>query len=145
MAGLFNRVLCPIDFSSNSVAALETARQMAAQSKGAITLLYVLPPPIEVGQPVVIRPVPDAWAVADQHLKAVAADKLNGAIPYETDVVVGFVAPEIIEATRRHHCDSVVMATHGRTGLKHLILGSVAEHVVRESRVPVLTVRPEET
>ncbi len=141
MGKLFNKILCPIDFSPNSIAALEVARQLAVQSKGTVTLLHALLPPVEVGQPIVLEPMAGGVEVA-QRLKALAADKLSDKIPSEIDVVVGNAASEIIEGAARHHCDSVVMATHGRTGLKHLILGSVAERVVRESAVPVLTVRP---
>jgi universal stress protein A len=137
---LFNRILCPIDFGPNSLAALEVARQLAEQCKGALTLLYVVPQPMEVGQPILIEPI--AGIDPDERLKALAANKLNGTIPYEIEVAMGDAASEIIDAVGRHHCDAVVMATHGRTGLKHLLLGSVAERVVRESAVPVLTVRP---
>lgn len=143
MADLFSRILCPIDFSPNSAAALEIAGRMAERSKGAVTLLYALPPALEVGQPIIVEPMPGAGVEAEDRLKALAADKLNRSIPYDIDVVVGDAASEIIEGAVRHHCDSVVMATHGRTGLKHFFLGSVAERVVRESAVPVLTVRPE--
>jgi nucleotide-binding universal stress UspA family protein len=140
MADLFSRILCPVDFSPNSVAALETARQMAVRSKGALILLYVVPQPIEVGQPILLEPIPGIDPA--ERLKALATSKLDGTVPYEIDVVMGDAASEIIDAVTRHHCDSVVMATHGRTGLKHLFLGSVAERVVRESAAPVLTIRP---
>jgi nucleotide-binding universal stress UspA family protein len=139
MADLFSRILCPIDFSPNSVAALEIARQMGVRSKGALILLYVVPQPIEVGQPILLEPIPGMDPV--EKLKTLAISKLNGTIPYEIDVVMGDAASEIIDAVGRHHCDAVVMATHGRTGLKHLFLGSVAERVVRESAAPVLTIR----
>src|ERR1022692_468095 len=139
MADLFSRIMCPIDFSPNSVAALEIARQMGVRSKGALILLYVVPQPIEVGQPILLEPIPGMDPV--EKLKTLAISKLNGTIPYEIDVVMGDAASEIIDAVGRHHCDAVVMATHGRTGLKHLFLGSVAERVVRESAAPVLTIR----
>jgi nucleotide-binding universal stress UspA family protein len=49
---------------------------------------------------------------------------------------------QIIQAARRFKCDLIVLATHGRTGLKHVLMGSVAENVVRRASCPVLTVRP---
>jgi nucleotide-binding universal stress UspA family protein len=91
-------------------------------------------PPLPVGESAGIDP--------KERLQVIASNKLNGTTPYEIEVVMGDAAAEIVQGEARHQCDSVVMATHGHTGIKHLILGSVAERVVRESAVPVLTVRP---
>jgi nucleotide-binding universal stress UspA family protein len=137
---MFNRILCPIDFSPNSLAALDVARRLAEQSKGTLTLLYVEPQPMEVGQPILLEPI--AGIDPKKRLQAIAANKLDGTTAYEIEVVMGDAASEIVQGEARHQCDSVVMATHGHTGLQHLLLGSVAERVVRESAVPVLTVRP---
>jgi nucleotide-binding universal stress UspA family protein len=54
----------------------------------------------------------------------------------------GVVFDEVLRAARRLHCDLIVLATHGRTGLKHVLMGSVAENVVRRAPCPVLIVRP---
>jgi nucleotide-binding universal stress UspA family protein len=65
----------------------------------------------------------------------------NGGVKYVTDVKHGNSAEEILRAIDEYKPDLVVMATHGRTGLKHMLMGSVAERIVRLSPVPVLTVR----
>ncbi len=63
-------------------------------------------------------------------------------VEHETVLRIGNPAEEIIKAEHDYGADLVVMATHGRTGVAHLVLGSVAERVVRESTCPVLTIRP---
>jgi nucleotide-binding universal stress UspA family protein len=57
-------------------------------------------------------------------------------------LATGVAVDQIIQAARRLKCDLIVLATHGRTGLKHVLMGSVAENVVRRAPCPVLTVRP---
>ena len=143
MTAPFRNILCPIDFSPNSLAAMDVARQWAQESDGTVTLLHVVPSSIKVGalMPVVLEPTVGR-AEAEERLKELAKSRLNCTIPYETDVAVGDAASEILQGAVRHRSDSIVMATHGRIGLKHFFLGSVAERVVRESAVPVLTVRP---
>ena len=66
----------------------------------------------------------------------------TGGNPHEIFVATGNAAPEILNLTAEQDIDLLVMGTHGRTGLKHFLLGSVAERVVRESPVPVLTIHP---
>jgi nucleotide-binding universal stress UspA family protein len=82
-----------------------------------------------------------ATAVEDaQAYLAVLADKLSAQVPVKTVVTYGDAATEILEAVRTHAADGIVMATHGRTGLGHLLHGSVPEAVLAHSWVPVLVV-----
>jgi nucleotide-binding universal stress UspA family protein len=60
-----------------------------------------------------------------------------------TEIITGVSAPAIVEYARDHHIDLIVMGTHGRTGMAHLLIGSVAERVVRTAPCPVLTVHTE--
>jgi universal stress protein A len=135
----FKRVLCPIDRGPNSRQLLEFARKLL-DSDTALVLFHVVPIPIEAaGQPIFIEPLSGSEHQAREHLKKLAAE---ASVPNaEIAVLTGEPAVEIIRAAIDHRCDLIAISTHGRTGLTHLLLGSVAERVVRESPVPVLTVR----
>ncbi len=135
----FQRVLCPIDLGANSKQLLEFARKLVEQDSS-LVLFHVVPMPIEaVGQPVFIEPLSGSEHNAREALKKLAAEaSVPGA---EIAVLTGEPAAEIIRAAADHQCDLIVIATHGRTGITHFLLGSVAERVVRESPLPVLTVR----
>jgi universal stress protein A len=87
----------------------------------------------------------EAIADADKRLREVIASTgLTGSV--ETRVVVGDAVWEICQAAEREHADLVIMGSHGRTGLAHVVLGSVAERVVRHAACPVLVARkPSET
>lgn len=143
MADLFKRILCAIDFDPNSKLVIDMARRIAEQGGAKLTLFHVVPVPIQVvGQPIALEPFTAAETSAKMHLDRFADEHLGKtAVAYETVVTSGDPASEIVRAARELNPDLVVMATHGRTGLSHLILGSVAERVVRESSRPVLTVR----
>ncbi len=86
----------------------------------------------------------DLRANADRDLAALVVDEVRGVVPAETLVQSGAPAEAIIGAAKKLPADMIVIATHGRTGLKHVLLGSVAEHVVRKAPCPVLVVREQE-
>lgn len=138
--GLFKTILCPIDLGPNTGLTLEAARQVAEDSGAKLIVFHVIPLPTEaVGQPLMVEPLSfeqDESRSKMEHL----VKELGLKVPHEVVVVIGDAAHDIIRAVDEHDVDLVVMATHGRTGLSHFILGSVAERVVRESPVPVLTV-----
>ena len=140
MSHPFRKVLCAVDFSSSTKLTVETARQIAEANGGTVILLHVVPMPIEaIGQPLMVEPLAGAEEDARHRLNRIASESLEHA--YEIVVVTGEPAPSIIEEAEEHAADLIVMATHGRTGLSHFFLGSVAERVVREASVPVMTVR----
>ncbi len=124
---LFRTVLCPVDFSPNTRLTVETAQRIVEQNEATIVLLHV----VQSG------PVRGA----EERLGQVAKEFLDDKILRRIEVAIGKPAVEILRVAERDSADLIVMATHGRTGVDHLILGSVAQHVVRESPVPVLTVR----
>jgi len=137
-------VLCPIDFERDSMDALELACAMAKQNSATIYLLTVIgvpPAGATALPPVPIFPNPEFEAETRRRLETLAHDKLPG-VPHEIFVASGNAAPEILNLAAERHIDLIVMGTHGRTGVKHFLLGSVAERVVRESLVPVMTVHP---
>jgi nucleotide-binding universal stress UspA family protein len=141
----YSKILCPVAFDSSSADALAHAASLALNSGATLYLLHVLQ----------INPLTSQGAAEgfagrdfyDSQVEAVRA-RLNqcaatipAGVRRELVVEVGEPGNLIIAAQQRLGVDLVVMATHGRRGLKHLVLGSVAERVVRESTVPVLTVR----
>lgn len=142
MPALFERILCPIDFDENSMAALDFATRMAQESKGTLYVLHVVRAPSQPSE-VPVQPKVEEWERdAEARLDGVARRHLEGKVTYNLVLKTGNPSAAIIEAERELRPDVVVMATHGRTGLGHLLIGSVAEHVVRESSCPVVSVRP---
>jgi nucleotide-binding universal stress UspA family protein len=146
MATLFRRILVPHDFSSNATAALKIAAGLAAPRGGRLVVLHALAP-VYTGSWVANGGELPAWvppqelvAETRQRLEALVARTVKGRRGAVTcRVLIGDPYHCIVEAARQS--DSIVMATLGRTGLSHLLLGSVAEKVVRHAPVPVLTVR----
>lgn len=132
----FKRILCPIDFDRISIPALELTVSMARQNKGRVYLLYIIP---KVAAP---RLSADIKEVATDSLRTVARKWLKGKVPYKIIVRRGAPVPGLLKAEAELSADLMVMSTHGRTGRKHTLLGSVAEEVVRRSICPVLTTRP---
>lgn len=143
MHHLFRRILCPVDFSESSILALRTAVDLAVQNQASLLLLNVAPRPLGESDvvPVALDPYPFHEDRARAELERIGREIVDGKAPYDTKVDVGDPATGILTAIPELESDLVVMGTHGRKGLGHLILGSVAERVVRESPVPVLTVR----
>lgn len=144
MVTRFRKILCPIDFSPNSVAAMDFALKLIDGPEATVLLVNVVPSPVGASTipPVPLEPYPVVEESARARLKTLALERLEGKIRYEVAVLNGDPATEIVNAASTFNTDLIVMATHGRTGLKHFFLGSVAERVVRESAVPVLTLRP---
>jgi nucleotide-binding universal stress UspA family protein len=141
MTKLFSKILCPIDFDESSLAGLEQARDLAEGRDSTIYLFHVVPF-IAAGEALVDYSMMEAEA--RDKLADLAREHLGDKVRYEVRTQVGDPAQAILHEIDRTGADSVVMATHGRTGVKRFLLGSVAERVVRESSRPVLTIRPAE-
>lgn len=135
----FNKILCPVDFDPNSLLALQLASEMAQERKATLYLLHVIAMP---PGPEVALPFGKMETAARSRLERHARHIVNGKARYQVDVMMGDPAVEIFQAAKRWGTNLIVMATHGRKGLRHLVLGSVAEHVAREAPCPVLTVKP---
>lgn len=163
----FTHVLVPTDFSDPAHHALRYAIEEARLHRARVTLLHVLPsnaatdvyyvsgvpesgPPGaydavaggRVGttmhqEPTVVRRDPSEHALT--RLRDLVPDAFRDA--WEVETAVGQPADTIVRVAQDRHADLIVMGTHGRTGLQHMLLGSVAEKVVRLAPCPVLTVR----
>lgn len=144
MPNLFRSIIVPHDFSSHATAALKVAAGLVAP-RGRLHVLHVLAPyPVTGLTPAEMPYIPPADVAAQlkRQLDAVVRRALPrpGGFRVTTEVVIGDPADRITAAAKG--ADSVVMATQGRTGLAHLLIGSVAEKVVRHCSRPVLTLRP---
>jgi universal stress protein A len=144
----FKRILVPIDFSDCSKKALQYALPLAEQHQAVLTLLYVVPSPFyaagEYGGVDYASLQAEMRAGGERELAGLALDEARSEKAPETVVRTGSAAVEIVELAKRLPADLIVISTHGRSGLKHVMLGSVTEHVVRHAPCPVLVVRERE-
>src|SRR5271157_3366916 len=141
MAFPYRRILSPVDFDENSMAALDAAVELARQNDGTVLLLHVVPliiPP--TGMPVYVDLYKGQEDTAKEKLSDITRKRSQG-VKYEVVTRVGDPASTILKTARKLAADVIVMSTHGRKGFSRFFLGSVAEIVVRESPCPVLTVR----
>ena len=133
-------ILCPTDFSDRSTYALQLAASLARDYSARLVLLHAaLPTPIVYGEGVVPLEPDSFLEEARDRLAHVAIPGAN--IPAERRLEEGDAANTILRVAGEIHADLIVMGTHGRTGLGRLLMGSVAEQVVRKSTCPVLTVK----
>lgn len=135
------RFLVPIDFGEGSERALSVARQLAAELGATVALVHVYQ------LPVYTYPGLDQAMLPGFHLEVTRAarraleQRASDAGVQASELREGDPATEILASINRMRPFMVVMGTHGRRGLSHLFLGSVAERVARHSPVPVMTVR----
>jgi nucleotide-binding universal stress UspA family protein len=146
-------ILVPHDFSASANHAAAIARDEAKLHGAHILLLHVidLPHQLDPDMTVVLPGAPTGtppisvkqYAIqsAEAHLEDLVARLAKDGATATGLVKIGTPVDEINRAIAEHRIDLVVMGTHGRTGLRHLVAGSVAERVVRSSAVPVLTIR----
>jgi len=141
------RILCPLDFSEYSDYAMRYAALLALKFEAHLTLLHVVAP-ILVPLPgdALVPPMrqADIADIADackERLAQAAGDLSAQGVAVACQVTNGVPYLEILRAAEESHADLIVMGTHGRSGLAHLMIGSVAERVVRKAPCPVLTVK----
>jgi len=146
---IFKNILVPVDFSAPSNAALRLASGLAARFQSSVTLLHVhellpygLPSDYEMYAPGLRQRV--AAQIEEELVAARRRAEAAGAVNIETQAIEGYPAADIAKVAARGGFDLIVMGTHGRRGIQHALLGSVAERVVRTAPCPVLTVRAPE-
>ena len=141
------KILVPIDFSECSQKALQYAAAFARQFEGELTLLYVVQVNYyagDFGSVDVSLLESEMRANGEKQLADLAARELGDATPSKCLVRSGRIVSEIVEVAKKSDSDLIILSTHGHTGLKHVLLGSVAENVVRHAPCPVLIVRQHE-
>lgn len=142
--GLYDRILVPTDGSKATERAVREAVDLAAAHDATIHALYVVNTASFASIPTEssVEGVSDMLErEGDTALQAVEEAAVERGVPVERVQLDGSPAREIVRYAERSDCDLVVMGTHGRGGIDRLLLGSVAERVVRSSTIPVLTVR----
>ncbi len=139
------RILCPTDFSEPSYEGLKAANALAAHFSSELLLIHV----VSTAQILSVtaaellpKIVTEIETSAKILLEKIAREKIAAGVRFQTSTVQGGPAEEIVKAAQEAAVDWIVMATHGQSGLKKFISGSVAERVVRLADRPVLTVQP---
>lgn len=161
------KILVAIDYSEDSREALQWGASVAAKYGATLILVHVIPKAAEeiypsgpewislfsppsyyyAGMAPGCRPhgvepiIIDLQDKAQAQLADFAQTTLKDAVPLAVQVVVGTPTNEIVRVAREQRVDVIVMGTHGRTGIRHLLLGSVAEAVTRQAPCPVFTVQ----
>lgn len=141
----FRRIVCPTDFSPTAAAALAYATDLARSAKAEIVLLHVLP---TMNYPLRGLGMAEAFPhlQAELHTRgkerlAEAAKAIGADVAVRTELRDGEAYEQVLACAKDLGADLIVLGTHGHTGLKHALLGSTAERVVRLAECPVLTVR----
>jgi universal stress protein A len=146
---MFKKILCPVDFSEVTGEILRYAVEIAKRFDAELHLFHVIPN-LNYFSPYESFLTPENLVTIEHNIeKEVEKDfdkavkKIEPAISLVRVIKTGVTFVEIIDYVREAAIDLIVMGTHGRSGIEHILIGSVAEKVVRKSPCPVLTIRPE--
>jgi universal stress protein A len=135
-------ILHPTDFSSSADGAFQVACSLAQQYRARVLVVHVAVPPV-VGYGTATAPSPEGdWNALERQLLEVRPK--DESVPVEHRLVLGTPAAEIIRIAGDVHAGLIVMGTHGRTGLSRVLMGSVAEEVVRKAPCSVLVARTQQ-
>lgn len=144
-----SRILVPVDFSTHAEAALRYAISLASRFDATLHVLHVVEEPMATGAwggetvvPNLIELRQELLEDAERRLAVYQAAAARAQVPAVTMARVGLTSDSIVDYAQALDIDLVVMGTHGRTGMAHLFMGSVAERVLRRAPCPVLTIRP---
>ena len=146
METTIKKVLVPIDFSDYSKSALKYAVNFAKSFNAEIILVYVVepviyPPDFSMGQ-IAMPSITTEWDDrARDELQKLAKSEINEIANVKTIIKTGKPFVEIIETAKEENIDLIIIATHGHSGVEHILFGSTAEKVVRKAPCPVLTLR----
>lgn len=142
----FRKILVPVDFSAHSDLAVDVAADLSRRYLASVTLVHIYAPTATaLPGGFMFLPEPAVDELFAELRKGLADKKrlaeASGAVNVQTELETGLPASGVCELANAGHFDLIVMGTHGRTGLSHAFMGSVAERVVRMAPCPVLTVR----
>lgn len=142
---MYKRILVPLDGSTLSEAVLPHAQNLAQTTGAELVLLHVIVTPVEkFSVPLTLADIQKIEAESKLYLKSVCSKLEKENLRVTFLVREGSVAETILEVAASMEADAIAMSTHGRTGVKRWLLGSVADKVVRMSPLPVLLIRPRE-
>lgn len=142
----FDRILTAVDFSENSDYAFDYALTLAKQFNAELTVMHVINEPVDlrgfyvphISFEQLEKEIEEG---ATKMMNKFCQDRLGDFSAYQTAIVAGIPYEEVVRKAGEIGASLIVLGTHGRTGLDHLIFGSTAERVVRNASCPVLTIR----
>ncbi len=142
----FREIVVPTDFSEHSLRAIDYSIEIADKFSSHLTLVYVIEPLLQGADP--------TWTTVDlgelnkthknsaeSQMKKIVDERIPKDVSFDTAVLFGKPFVEILKYAREENADLIVMATHGRGAISHLLMGSTAEKIVRKASCPVLTVK----
>lgn len=146
---MFKKILCPVDLSENSLTALKVAADLAKMFDGKLFVLHVREEFMSKEEMRMLRVSPEHFLEIEKNIavksKEIMNDELRHCraqdVPHELLLRKGKPFKEIISTAEELGTELIVITTNGRTGVGEKLLGSTAEHIVRHSKVPVLTIR----
>jgi nucleotide-binding universal stress UspA family protein len=146
----FRKVLAPVDFSPHSNDGMRLAADIAGRYEANLVLAHVYQPVAYLFPEGFMLYTPNQLSEMLTEMqklldRARAEVEASGSLRVETKLLQGIVASEIVTLAEQDGFDLIVMGTHGRTGIQHALLGSVAEKVLRRAHCPVLIARPHHT
>jgi nucleotide-binding universal stress UspA family protein len=139
---MFKRILVCLDGSDLAEHVLPHVAEMAMQGPTNIVLLEVLPEHVEVTTGVTQRTPSSVQHHSEEYLQGLASPLAAAGVDVTSVALIGRPEEAIIKYARDNQIDLIAMATHGRGGLQNTLFGSVAQHVLRESGLPILLIRP---
>jgi universal stress protein A len=134
------RIVVPVDFSPAALYALDYAVALAKRTSAEVVVLFVVEP-LTYGLATMRAVMREREHVGQLQLERLETKMRNRGVHIRTHIHSGVPAEVITSMAKRWKADLIVVGTHGRSGLAHMLLGSVAERVVRDATCPVLTVR----
>jgi universal stress protein A len=142
---MFKRIVCATDFSDTAEAAWDLASDLAQTHRAELVLVHVFIE-LPVYPEVAVASIQQVWEEQREWAERQLAARIEAAVKRGLTarylLKTGTAPEEIVQAATDEHADLIVVGTHGRTGIERLVIGSVAERVVRIAPCPVLTVKP---
>ena len=140
------KIICALDLSEHSKTVAEYACMLAKAMNASIVAVYAAPTLTQytgfhVPPNTIDSFVGEIVSGAEKAMTQFVSENFEG-VETKAEVVVGYAAEEILEIAAKEDADLIVMGTHGRKGIDRILFGSVAELVVKNSHIPVLTIRP---
>ena len=142
----FKVIVVPIDFSDHSLRALPYAASIAQKFRAKLKIIYVDEPSLQAAD--VAWVAVDEESIDEDHaarairtLEKIVLEQVPQDVAADAEVLSGDPIDKVVRYARDEGADLIVMATHGRSGLSHVLMGSVAEHIVRKAPCPVLTLK----
>ncbi|MBE7446917.1 MAG: universal stress protein [Planctomycetia bacterium] len=141
----FQKILCPVDYSNCSMSALTYATKLALKDSARLYLLYVKDERVSdyggLKFDAEFNHTAETVTGMEQKLRSSIPEEIRCSINVEILIRTGVPFEEILKVARNNVTDLIVMGTHGRTGITHMVIGSVAEKVIRNAPCPVLCIR----